>query len=275
MNNNNSPIFIGGLFKSGTTLLRAMLGQHSQIASGLETYWFDIDWENIKNINNEGKMTKLMHFYDVNHDTMQRMVEKSYSVKEFIDQLLYGFAVREGKRRWAEKTPGNVVHMDKIIELWPDAQILHIIRDPRDVFASLRQAKKWDTIEEFMDRWCAFIGSAEKHKDLLDLNDKRYLEIRYEKLVINPDDVMEKILCFLNEDFEENVAHFHGKKDDFTKVLEATGKASTTLDRLRKPLSTERIGIWRKILEKSDIDALYSVAKEKKMLDIFYRLEFE
>ena len=39
-----APIFIGGMFKSGTSLLRAMLGQHSAIASGLETYWFDWDW---------------------------------------------------------------------------------------------------------------------------------------------------------------------------------------------------------------------------------------
>lgn len=39
---NNAPIFIGGLYKSGTSLLRAMLGQHSNIASGLETFWFDL-----------------------------------------------------------------------------------------------------------------------------------------------------------------------------------------------------------------------------------------
>ncbi|MBT5190889.1 MAG: hypothetical protein HOM07_00975, partial [Rhodospirillaceae bacterium] len=43
---NTSPIFIGGLMRSGTTLFRAMLSQHSAIASGLETHWFDIDWPN-------------------------------------------------------------------------------------------------------------------------------------------------------------------------------------------------------------------------------------
>ena len=48
-----SPIFIGGLFKSGTTLLRAMLGQHSAIASGLETQWFKMDWEKIRNEKSE------------------------------------------------------------------------------------------------------------------------------------------------------------------------------------------------------------------------------
>ena len=41
------PIFIGGIFRSGTTLLRAMLGQHPNIAAGLETYWFDIDWDDL------------------------------------------------------------------------------------------------------------------------------------------------------------------------------------------------------------------------------------
>ena len=38
-----APVFIGGMFKSGTSLLRAMLGQHRNIASGLETYWFEVD----------------------------------------------------------------------------------------------------------------------------------------------------------------------------------------------------------------------------------------
>jgi len=38
-----SPIFVGGYFKSGTSLLRALLGQHPDVASGLETHWFAID----------------------------------------------------------------------------------------------------------------------------------------------------------------------------------------------------------------------------------------
>ena len=39
----SNPIFVGGYFKSGTSLLRALLGQHPDIASGLETHWFAID----------------------------------------------------------------------------------------------------------------------------------------------------------------------------------------------------------------------------------------
>ena len=54
-------------------------------------------------------------------------------------------ARKEGKPRWAEKTPGNIAHIDRIWKAWPDAQIVHIIRDPRDIFASLVEAKKWDT----------------------------------------------------------------------------------------------------------------------------------
>ena len=270
---NNSPIFIGGLFKSGTTLLRAMLGQHSRIASGLETYWFDIDWVGVKNGYFTDQINRLSHFFEINDDVMHKMICESRSVKEFLEKLLGGFTAKEGKCRWAEKTPGNVVHMDKILELWPDAQIIHIIRDPRDVYASLRQAKKWDTIDEFMNRWCAFIGAAEKHKTMLDLNENRYLEVRYETLAKDPYGIMKKILAFLNENFEENVANFTGKNEDYEKVLEVTGKASTTLDRLRKPLSTGRVGIWRTILENSEIVSLRKTAEDNNMLDIFKKLE--
>lgn len=39
MASGGSPVFIGGIFKSGTSLVRVMLGQHSSFFAGLETQW--------------------------------------------------------------------------------------------------------------------------------------------------------------------------------------------------------------------------------------------
>src|SRR4051794_14011535 len=125
------------MFKSGTSLLRAMLGQHSAIASGLETYWFDWQWSARESDSMKVMYCRLAHFFDMRVAEVSALAMKSNSAEAFLSGLMSEVAQRQGKPRWAEKTPGNIAHADRIWKAWPDAQIIHIIRDPRDVFASL------------------------------------------------------------------------------------------------------------------------------------------
>ena len=268
------PIFIGGFFKSGTTLLRAMLGQHSSIASGLETQWFTLDWG--KGRDEEGlreHVERLRHFYGLDPDVTSRIVEGSGSAEEFLGRFLGRYTRAEGKRRWAEKTPGNILHVERIFGAWPEARFIHIIRDPRDVFASLRQARKWDAVEEFAEMWCRYLGAAEAAKRRMPPEEERYLEVRYESLIQEPRETMMSVTRFLGEPWEEGVAEFDGKGDEYRKVLELTGKASTTLDRLRQPLSRDRIGIWKRILEPGEIQDLHREVDRRGMLSLFRSLE--
>src|SRR5690606_33444432 len=84
------------------------------------------------------------------------------SPESFLDRLMRAVAARQGKPRWLEKTPGNIAHVDRIWSAWPDAQVLHIVRDPRDVYASLVEAKKWTAADVFAEHWCATIGEGER-----------------------------------------------------------------------------------------------------------------
>lgn len=270
-----SPIFIGGLFKSGTTLFRAMLGQHSEIAAGLETYWFDMDWKIPDDARLAGQAARLGRFYDFSEAEMNRIVGSSRDVVEFLNQFLGAVARREGKQRWAEKTPGNVLHIDRIRTGWPDAKIVHIIRDPRDVLASLRQANKWDSIEEFTNLWCDFLGAADAGKKTLDLNEEVYKEIRYESLIREPEETMHRVLSFLEAPWDPTVARFAGKADDYDCVLAVTGKASTTLERLREPMSETRIGLWRKVLRAEEVEALSNAIAERGLRPLFDRIVAE
>ncbi|MCI0401650.1 MAG: sulfotransferase [Gammaproteobacteria bacterium] len=263
------PIFIGGMFKSGTTLLRAMLGQHSKIASGLETYWFDLDWDALVGSDFAVRIGRLAQFYEFERSAVDEMVRASSSVIEFLDRFLGTFARREGKRRWVEKTPGNIIHMDKIFRGWPDAKVIHIKRDPRDVYASLKQAQKWDTVEEFVERWCRFMGGAEKVQHELKLGPDRYLEVSYEKLVLQPRVVMKSVVEFVGEDWEEKVAQFSGKSDDYEMVLQLTGKASTTLERLQEPLSQQRVGIWKGVVAQDELKEIRKLVSRFGLLNLY------
>ncbi len=263
------PIFVGGLFKSGTSLLRAMIGQHPGIVSGLETYWFDLDLDRGEGKSPHSDPVRLARFFDLAEEEVATMIKQSPDIYRFLDMFFSRVMQRSGKIRWAEKTPGNILHMDRILVGWPDAKIVHIIRDPRDVFSSLKQARKWDTVEEFMSRWCLFLGTTERHKTNLPLGPERYLEIRYESLVTAPRETMQTVMEFCGAPWHESVGRFEGCEEDFQKVRTITGKASTTLDRLRQPVATDRIGLWRTGLSPQETKDLEAAAKAAGLLEVW------
>ena len=252
----SAPVFVGGMFKSGTTLLRAMLSQHSAIASGLETYWFSWDWEQRRGPQFQEALDRLATFFDLDREALVGLAQAAPTPEEFLDRMMRKVADRDGKRRWAEKTPGNVAHVDRIWSHWQDGQVVHIIRDPRDVFASFVEARKWDTAEEFADRWCDIVGHGERLRVRLRPAPDRYLAIRYEDLIRSPEDTMRAVVAFLGEMWEPAAGKFEGRGEDFDKVRDATGKESTTLARLRQPLGGERVGIWQRVLSESQVEGL-------------------
>ena len=260
---NTSPVFIGGLYKSGTSLLRAMLGRHSNIASGLETFWFDLDftgqaqhikesrnWDATRNEPLEQHIDRLAAFFDLNRELVYSMCEQSSCAEEFLNRFMSTYASQKGKKRWVEKTPANVLHIDRIFSFWPNACFIHVVRDPRDVYSSnAKKSEQWSCPETFARLWIKFVSAYEKAKV-----SGRYpltLEIRYEDIVMAPFKTMRMVLEYINEPWEESTACFSGEPQDIEKVRKITGKTSATLKSLSKPLAKDRIGAWRRELEKS------------------------
>lgn len=268
------PIFVGGMFKSGTSLLRALLGQHPNIASGLESYWFDIDWADHNSVNWQRRIQTLAQLYEFPEADVLALATASHNVSAFLTDFMSQVAAREGKARWAEKTPGNIIHAERLFELWPNARLIHIIRDPRDIYASLVEAQKWSSPEEFGSRWCAMIGAAENFK-ANHPSDPRFLEIRYEALTLNPVETMRDVIAFIGEPWDDAVAQFAGQADDYDRVLAVTGKASTTLERLKQPLSRDRVHLWPRVLNNEQLDAIHARARKAELEETMIAIENE
>lgn len=274
------PVFIGGLYKSGTSLLRAMLGQHSNIAGGLETYWFDLAFadrfdKGLPNRNVDGTrneplrehVKRLAEFYDFDAQWVSRLSEKHSSAEEFIDVFMAEYTKRHAKRRWVEKTPANVLYIDRIYRCWPNGRFIHVVRDPRDVYSSVCRSGKWSEPQEFASLWKKFI-------EAFDCGRKRVpssyiLEVRYENLVLDPVNTMHSILNFISEPWEEKIASFTGNSADHDKVSKITGKNSLTLQQLRNPLHKQRVGAW--VTELNDARNVYSVEAEVQRLGMSNR----
>lgn len=245
-----APIFVGGMYKSGTSLLRLMITQHRNIAGGLETYWFEVD--PVKGIGRGGEpiaayIERSAAYFGLPMGEVTGFASGCPDAETFLDRLMTAVSTRKGKPRWAEKTPGNIAHSHRIVRYWPDARIVHIVRDPRDVYASLREAKKWDNAEAFGSRWSAKFSGNEDGLRRGTLRPDNYYEVRYEALVLRPEQTMCELIAFLGEPWDPACAEFSGRDDEYEIVRAQTGKASTTLARLRNPLSDSRVGLWTQV----------------------------
>ena len=288
---NNDPIFIGGLYKSGTSLLRAMLGQHSNIASGLETFWFDLqlndsvyhnkqvgeedltcgrtrNWDGTRHEPLLLQLKRLASFFGMDESKILNIAFASHDPREFLDVFMRAFSSKEGKPRWAEKTPPNVLHMAEIFTYWPQAKFIYLIRDPRDVYSSLKKAGKYCDPHDFIHLWLHFTNAYHSSIQSGMIPSHNVLEVHYEDLAHEPRATMKYVLEFCNEEWEEDVADFQGKDDDFAKVRMETGKESSTLERLSKPLEKTRVGAWkREISDSKAIDELSKIVESLGFLE--------
>lgn len=251
---NTSPIFIGGLMKSGTSLLRKLLSLHPNIFGGLETFWFTNDFTDHWQDGNSTRQKWLKDFFEVTEEECQKIREQSDSPYHFFAQFMGYCASRENKVRWVEKTPDNVFYIEKILDKWPDAKLLIMERDLMDVYASWKKNNK-RTFEIFLETAAEYQRVQDKWKAA---NDKVKF-ITYKELVTNPKETLQKVLSFIGEEYIEGLENYQGDDTDYKKVLTITGKLSTTTESLKKPIFTSSIGSWKKLLSPSEIQMIKKI----------------
>lgn len=266
------PIFIGGLMRSGTTLLRAMLGQHRAIAAGLETHWFDLDVAGgvaRKAEPLEPYVERLAAFFGLEPTPALAWLRQSRTAEDFLDKFMAAYAAGQGKPRWAEKTPGNIRHVGRILAHWPAAQVVHIVRDPRDVFASFRRSGRYGGPADYGALWCDFFADAAAARAA---HGAHVHECRYEALVRDPESEMRRLLDFLGEPWDPAAARFEGRPQEFEQVRALTGHESTTLAQLAEPLRQDRVGGWAEVLSQADVDAARAVCADRGLAEAFDRV---
>lgn len=203
------PIFVVGCQRSGTTLLRLMLDSHPEIACGPETRFLG-SFEAITG----SEWHRISRFGHSREYWLMKMAD-------FFSSFQEDYARSRGKRRWADKTPLYAMHLEFILELFPDAQIVHLIRDVRDVTASHRSAFGYRAALNAPRKWSRYITEARRVG--MPLLGTQYLEIRYENLVRDAEETMRGLLDYLHEPWDEAVLHYEDAPHDVpTRYWERT-----------------------------------------------------
>lgn len=242
------PIFIGGLMKSGTSLLRVLLGQHRDVFASFETHWYDDALRERWDESNSNRMTYLRRFYDLDDATYLSLCEakRADPEREFVDIVLEYCTKRAEKSRWAEKTPGNIRHYSLIAAQWPGARLIHVVREYKDCFASWKM-RRGDDLDTFLAAAQTAYADIES---LLGNSTDSYLEIDHDSLVTDPENTMRRVMKFAELPDDPACSHIdlEGTRWERQKVIDVVGRDSHTNVSLAKPIFTDAIGQWRQFL---------------------------
>src|ERR1700741_3626103 len=183
------------------------------------------------------------------------MVDAAPTIGSVLSAGFHLYAERHGKRRWGEKRPSVVLHLDAVFAMFPDAQYVNVVRDPRAVVTSIRTAGRRQggvahAVPGGTDTWERSVRSADRWRRRLEAD--RFLELRYEDLVSDPAGVLGPVVASLGLDPGglDAMLHYHETADIDGRRLHAL---------VSKPVTTDRIRAWEQELRPREVAFVESV----------------
>lgn len=251
------PVFVAGLERTGTSLMYALLASHPDIAmtrrTNLWPYFYgrygDLsDRANVDRCFEKMAKYKRLHVLDIDWVSLRREFDSGDSTYPRLFALLeQQVAERHGKSRWGDKSLHTEQYADPILAAYPDACILHMMRDPRDRFASV--IARWKARRGGVGAGVAeWRGSARLAARNVAQYPDRYRVVRYEDLVRDPDTVMREVCEFIGALYDPAMLDMEGAPE-FRKQ----GSNSSYGPRRVGTISTDSIGRYVSVLSPDQI----------------------
>jgi hypothetical protein len=209
-----APVFVWGSPRSGTTLLYDMLLSAGGFAVYLaESNVFNLlapRFGDIRSRGNRERMldawlgSKLFRATGLDAKSIRNKVNGCSSYGEFLCTVMEEICVSQGATRWAENSPEAMLYLPSIKRAIPDALVVHIIRDGRDVAASLGRLLyvrpfPWEKLHSVVGcglYWEWIVQRGRKFGQALGPD---YMEVHFEELLANPQQTLDKIGRFIDQ----------------------------------------------------------------------------
>lgn len=261
------PHFVG-CGRSGTTLLRNIFNSHSRLAMTHESHFIGplaksrSRYETEDGFDRESFVADLFNDpnfvrQDLELGAVRSALDKSQpeTYSEAVRAVFAAYAERDGKKLYGDKTPGSVTQIELLAELFPEAKFVHIIRDGRAVALSYLERPEWgpETMAEAANHWKNRVrrGRAAGRA----IGSDRYIEVRYEDVVTDPEAVARKVCDFLGLAFEDGMLQSHENSKDFI----ASTKDPEAFKNLSRPI-TAGLRAWEDEISRSDQKLFEAIA---------------
>ncbi|MCK8465068.1 sulfotransferase [Aliiroseovarius sp. S1339] len=282
------PVFIVGASRSGTAMLRSIVMRDESVSLVGETHYFDdlrtrFKDRTISSMSEEERNICADYFRAIasrpygkqgNPDdswfTRDELLTYAAELGDSVDCIFEAFcklrASRDDAQIWGEKTPRHVFRIDDILALYPAAQVVCMVRDPRAVVASYRD---WHSGDETVDAgqkldqqrarksyhivlaslmWRAATNAAlqarQKH------GPDRVKIVLYEDIVNEPEEAVRDVAEWLGLKFSSNLLAVPLHNSSVMKVDHGAGISSTPKNRWRQVLSDREIGVIQHVVGK-------------------------
>jgi hypothetical protein len=311
--------FIAGEMRSGTSWLRRTLTVHPEISCGQEGSFFGWDYDHEEIPVYPGPVSSFTRSLAVSdefriwHDLPWNQWTDDYEedlralCRLTIDYFLAKRVARTGRRIVGDKSPQHTENLDEIHQIYPDARIIHIVRDGRDVAVSamhhwwrlakdqeggifeltpeeleLRDAYLEDRekflaegrsifteerLEQLARRWNYRVGKA--RRDGPTLYGNKYLEIRYEDLLRDTPATLERVLLLLNARRGAAMERCI-EASSFERVSQRRQGEEDSGSFYRKGVA----GDWRDVFTERDRELYKKVAGER-LVELGYETSFD
>ena len=231
-------IFVLGYGRSGTTMMGHILGNHPDVYMFRELNFFEKLWDRkharplsfaeasdlaarLIAINRHGYGILKDHsdYREKGEKIIDDIAKKTLMPVEVYETFLRHTATENGKTIPCEQTPGYVFYLDEILKLFPEAKIINMIRDPRDVLVSRK--KKWRQHSLRMEPiplhrtiriwihyhpisssilWKSAVKAAQPYID-----DGLIYQVKFEDLLANPEQEIQKVCEFIGISYQETM----------------------------------------------------------------------
>ena len=258
------PLFIAGPDRSGTTLMYALLASHPDVSMVRRTnmwrYFHGRYGDLAEQANLERCLDAMIGYRRMRHlrpdrDRIRREFLQGPPTYGRLFALFHQHnAERSGAIRWGDKSLHTEHYADRVFAEFPDAQIIHMVRDPRDRYASVRarHGKELSRVGPATGRWLASTRAARRNQAHYP---DRYILVRYEDLAREPSPTMRRICEAAGLDYSPSVLSLSGAPEH-----RDGGGNSSFGDLEPDTISTQAIGRFREAVPPADVAFIQLVA---------------
>jgi hypothetical protein len=271
-----NPVFISGTNRSGTTLMYALLATHPNLSMVRRTdmwRYFYGQFGDLGQPENFERCLKAMLSYKriVNLKPDPERIRQEFgegvaSYGRLFALIHQHHAERTGKTRWGDKSLHTEEYADQIFQEFPQAKIVHLIRDPRDRYSSVLKRLKATSRRLGVDtvKWLA---SARAASHAAAHYPDRFLIVRYETLAQKPEATLRRVCDFIGESYTPQMLsmsgapryHKEGANTSFEPVTPGV-------------ISTRSIGRFRQVIFPWEITFIQTFCR-RMMAEFDYELE--
>ena len=262
-----APVFVLGCGRSGTTLLYHMIlsagnfalyRTESNAINLLEPRFGDLSVKsNKKKLMEAWLDSKLGQLSGLDPQAVKaKVIAECQNGGDFLRIIMSEMARQQGVERWADCTPEHLLHLERIKETLPDALIIHIIRDGRDVALSTAKLgyirRLWfDHTPNVMVAGLYWEWMVRKGREDGKKLEGDYIEVRFEQLISNPRATLATLSGFIEQELDYNhilKVGIGSVSEPNTSFSDPSASGFNPLGRWKKGFTSEHLAMFESMV---------------------------